>query len=443
MANKKGRINLNYYLKDKSSEYTLLYLVGYHRRRFKISTRQTVYVKSWDSVKQRCIISTAYHDRVNRIGRKVNKFLDNLDKNITEYFTKCPFHADDVSYFGTPEYLKKCILNVLDDMLEHERVENEKKIITPLQFFQSYVKNMPDRIDIRTGRYIAERTIRHHRTVLKRFQSFFGETHITDDFGVFDARFQTLFTNWAYKSRNYHYNTIPTSFSILKVWLNEAARQGLIKSDTYKSYPSKSVNVDNIYLTEEEITRIYSLDIPELICKGVIDAKSTIETTQDLFIIGCWTGLRQSDLNHLEKALFDVEAEKITVVAEKTNEKVVIPMHPYIRALYLKYKGAFPKMCYKSRFNEHLQELGRLAGINQEIIINENRGGKVRTIKYLKYQLIKSHTARRSFATNLYKKGAPTYSIMKLTGHTTEANFLKYIKVSKEENAQMMRKYFE
>lgn len=440
---KNGRINLNYYLKDKSSEYTLLYLVGYHRRRFKISTRQTVYVKSWDSVKQRCIISTAYPDRINRTGRKVNKFLDNLDKNITEYFAKCPFHADDVSYLGTPEYLKKCIRNVLDDMLEHERVENEKKIITPLQFFQSYVKNMPDRIDIRTGRYIAERTIRHHRTVLKRFQSFFGETHITDDFGVFDARFQTLFTNWAYKSRNYHYNTIPTSFSILKVWLNEAARQGLIHNDIYKSYPSKSVAVDNIYLTENEITRIYLLDVPALINKGIIDPKSTVEATRDLFIIGCWTGLRQSDLSHLEKALFDVEAQKITIITEKTNEKVIIPMHPYVKALYLKYKGSFPKMCYKSRYNEHLQELGRLAGINEEVIINENMGGKVKTIKYLKYQMIKSHTARRSFATNLYRKGAPTYAIMKLTGRTTEANFLKYIKVSKEENAQMMRKYFE
>ena len=185
------------------------------------------------------------------------------------------------------------------------------------------------------------------------------------------------------------------------------------------------------------------MDVPALINKGIIDPKSTVEATRDLFIIGCWTGLRQSDLSHLEKALFDVEAQKITIITEKTNEKVIIPMHPYVKALYLKYKGSFPKMCYKSRYNEHLQELGRLAGINEEVIINENMGGKVKTIKYLKYQMIKSHTARRSFATNLYRKGAPTYAIMKLTGHTTEANFLKYIKVSKEENAQMMRKYFE
>lgn len=264
-----------------------------------------------------------------------------------------------------------------------------------------------------------------------------------DDFSVFDLHFQDLFIDWAYTSKNYRYNTIPASFSLLKVWLNEAARQGLIKDETYKSYRSKSVEVDNIYLTEDEISRLYALDIPTLKSKGLIDSKSSMEETRDLFVIGCWTGLRQSDLNHLEKALFDVEAETITVVTEKTAEKVTIPMHRYIKELYVKYEGKFPKMCYKSRFNEHLKELGRLAEINDEVIIKENRGGKVTSIKYKKYQLIKSHTARRSFATNLYLKGAPTISIMKLTGHTTEANFMKYIKVTREENAQLMQQFFK
>ena len=169
-----------------------------------------------------------------------------------------------------------------------------------------------------------------------------------------------------------------------------------------------------------------------------------MEETRDLFIIGCWTGLRQSDLNHLEKALFDIDSKEptITIVTEKTAEKIQLPMHSYIKELYIKYNGKFPKMCYKSRFNEHLRELGRLAKIDDEVIIKENQGGKVKSVRYKKYQLIKSHTARRSFATNLYLKGAPTISIMKLTGHTTEENFMKYIKVTREENAELMRKFF-
>ena len=444
MANKKGTLNLNYNLKSKKEDWSLVVIVGYLDKRFKVSTQQSVYVKTWNTKTQRCIDSTEFPDRINRASRKVNKFLDKLDKAIKEHFEKYPPHFDLPNWaYNKSENFKGLIQRIIDEQVSGEREEEAKKTITPLQFFQSYVDNMHKMVDARTRRFISDRTVGHHKTVLKRFQSFFEEKNVKDDFSAFDRHFQDLFINWAYTSKNYRSNTIPASFSVLKVWLNEAARQDLIKDITYKSYLSKSDDVDNIYLTEDEISRMYALDIPTLKSKGIIDIKSTMEETRDLFIIGCWTGLRQSDLNHLEKALFDIEAETITVVTEKTTEKVTIPMHPYIKELYTKYNGKFPKMCDKSTFIKHLVELGRLAKIDEEVIVKENRGGKVTSTKYKKYKLIKSHTARRSFATNLYLKGAPTISIMKLTGHTTEANFMKYIKVTREENAQLMKKYFE
>ena len=52
-----------------------------------------------------------------------------------------------------------------------------------------------------------------------------------------------------------------------------------------------------------------------------------------------------------------------------------------------------------------------------------------------KWEAVSSHTARRSAATNMFKAGIPSISIMKITGHKTETQFMKYIKVSKEENA--------
>jgi integrase len=55
-----------------------------------------------------------------------------------------------------------------------------------------------------------------------------------------------------------------------------------------------------------------------------------------------------------------------------------------------------------------------------------------------KYDLITSHTGRRSFCTNMYKRGLPTLMIMSISGHKTEKSFLKYIKVRQEEHAAMM-----
>ena len=444
MGKKKGEISLNYNLKDKSEETTLVYVIGYHRaKRFKVSTKQSVYVATWNHEKQRCEISTLYADRVNRHSRKVNKFLDALDKGIDEYFKKYNFYGDNPNYFGSPEYLKASLQRIIEGVLVGEKEEEKKKSITPLQFFQAYVDNMHKRVVMNTGRYISDRTIAHHKTVLKRWKKFFGERFIKDDFSVFDKHFEEEFMDWAFSSKNYSYNTIPVSFSILKVWLNEAARQGLITSNTYKTYRSKSVDVDNIYLTDEEIKRIYELDIPKLKRDGLVDSKSKMEESRDLFIVGCYTGLRQTDLSNLKNVLFDVKNETIQILAHKTADRLTLPMHKFIKALYEKYDGKFPRMCDKSHYNQHLEELGRFAGIDDVVMISENKGGVVRTTKYKKYQQISSHTARRSFATNLFLKGAPTISIMKLTGHKTEANFLKYIKVTREENAEIMKKFFD
>ena len=61
-----------------------------------------------------------------------------------------------------------------------------------------------------------------------------------------------------------------------------------------------------------------------------------------------------------------------------------------------------------------------------------------KTEKFEKWQLVSSHTGRRSFASNAYSMGIPAVTIMAITGHKTEAAFLKYIKITKEQHAKKM-----
>ena len=70
-------------------------------------------------------------------------------------------------------------------------------------------------------------------------------------------------------------------------------------------------------------------------------------------------------------------------------------------------------------------------------------GGKLITITFEKHEGVTSHTGRRSFATNMYKRGLQSYMIMSVTGHKTEKSFLKYIKVKQHEHAAMMKKAWE
>ena len=485
-----GNMELKFTLKDAKEKQTLLYAVCYYQsKRIKVSTGLKVFSETWNAKMQRCEVSNKFTERVNRASRKTNRLLDSIigewkkvvdgldsivanwkvrNEKINALIDKLPIKKNGTMSqmqsadmtkeqenvksatvriqpkSATQENLiKEKVAAVIHKVIKADEKEEEKKQITPLEFFDKYVEEMTHKVDQRTGRYIGERTQIHYRTVLKRIKAFMAEKYIKDDFSVFDERFARLFTDWAYTSKNYRQNTIPATFSVLKVWLNAAKAEKLFDGEDYKKYPSKGADVDNIYLTKDEIERIYRLDIPMLIAKGEIDAKSQIEKTRDLFVIGCWTGLRRSDINRLDKALFDIAKEEITIITEKTGEKVAIPMHPFIKELYEKYDGNFPKLTDKANTNRHLQEIGRHARIDDEIMVKENRGGKIISHIYKKYEMIKMHTARRSFATNLYLDGAPTISIMKLTGHTTEMNFLKYIKITKEENAEMMRKFFK
>lgn len=437
-------MELKFTLKDTKEKQTLLYAVCYHEsKRIKVSTKLKVVSETWNTKMQRCEISNRFTERVNRASRKVNKLLDIIIERWKSLNEGGYLLSKSSKYHTKEELIKRDLSFMIYIVMRRDSEEEEKKQITPLQYFDKYVEEMCHKVDSRTGRYIGERTQVHHRTVLKRIKAFMQEKYIKDDFSIFDEQFARRFTDWAYTSKNYRQNTIPATFSVLKVWLNAAKAEKLFDGEDYKKYPSKGADVDNIYLTKDEIERMYRLDIPLLIAKGEIDAKSTIEKTRDLFIIGCWTGLRRSDINRLEKALFDIEKRTITIVTEKTGEMVTIPMHPFIEELYKKYDGKFPKLTDKANTNRHLQEIGRHAQIDDNVMVKETRGGKIDSHIYKKYQLIRMHTARRSFATNMFLDGMPTINIMKFTGHTTETNFLKYIKITREENAEMMRKFFK
>lgn len=434
-------IKINFNLKNKVKEEELIIcLISYRGERIKISTKQVAPVKNWDIKEQRCIINETVTERERRKNKRINKLLDTIDEKFLGIIKSPNYRFRDEE--DTPESLKLVLTYYLKSIINVDEEEKKEENITPLVFFDKFINKK--RIVRSTGAYVSDRTTGHYKSVLNRFKEFFGDENIKDSFDVFDKAFESKFENWCYNKKKYSANTVPASLSVLKVLLQGAKEAGLINTDMFTHYMSKAKTVDDIYLCEEEIERIYKLNINTCKDEGLIDNKSLIENTRDLFVANCYLGLRYSDLSRLnEKAIFDLDNNTVSLITEKTKEKVIIPLHPFVREIYKKYGGNFPRLVAKDKSILHLRELGRLCEINNDVIIKEHKCGIVTGVKYKKYQLIKNHTARRSFATNLYLKGAPVVSIMKLTGHTTEANFMKYIKISKGENANLMQQYFK
>lgn len=255
-----------------------------------------------------------------------------------------------------------------------------------------------------------------------------GLIEILDDYLTYDAKNSI-------GEKGLATNTVGKQFKNLKVFLNWAFSNEYTPKFDIKHIVTKTEEVDSIYLKQEEVDAIFNLD-------DLTDKESLI---RDLFIIGIETGLRFSDFTRI-KPQYIVD-DKLTINPIKTisNKKniVQIPISSKFRAILNKRDGLPPSYDGKiSDFNKQVRELAKIAGINSEVVIYRKIGGKQSEKVYQKYELVSSHTCRRTFCTLKFLAKMPPYVIMKFTGHKTERSFLRYLKLGNEVVFEQFKHHF-
>ncbi len=189
----------------------------------------------------------------------------------------------------------------------------------------------------------------------------------------------------------------------------------------------------SIFLTEQEIIDILDIDLTH---------NKMLELVRDLFVIGCYTGLRFSDYSNLSRD--NIVGDNLVVTTYKTGKVVTIPIHPVVQAIFDKYNGVLRIGISNQKSNTYLKEIGQLLpALLEKVTTTITKGATKYTERKARWQMLSTHTARRSFATNAYKRNIPTMTIMAITGHTTEKSFRKYIKVTETEHAEIFRKHWE
>jgi site-specific recombinase XerD len=232
-----------------------------------------------------------------------------------------------------------------------------------------------------------------------------------------------------FNEKNYSPNTIGRHIKHLKVIMRQSEDEGLHTNTEFqrKSFKATSEKVENVYLNEQELKKIFELDLSN---------EKNLEIIRDVFLCGCYTAQRYSDYCRISKEhVKEYSGRKvIQIIQQKTGEQCIIPIRPELEKILKKYDYTLPRT-HEQKVNEHIKDIAKLAEITETISYEEKKGGL--TVKKLvqKNELIKTHTARRSGCTNMYLAGIPTIDIMKISGHKTEREFLKYIKVTNEETA--------
>lgn len=223
-------------------------------------------------------------------------------------------------------------------------------------------------------------------------------------------------------------NTIGKTIKHLRGFIKDRVRRKIIKPIDLTDFKIPEEESDAIYLSHEEITKIYQTDLskyPHLI------------EYRDLFVLGCLTGLRFSDFSTLRPE--DLQRDMLYKKQEKSDHWVIIPLRHEAKLIFTRqFRDRIPQLT-NPEFNRHIKTLGILAGINQNIRFSYKKGNQNIVIAKPKYEWITSHTARRSFCTNEFLAGTPVELIMKISGHKRTKDFYKYIRISPEEAANKIK----
>lgn len=236
-----------------------------------------------------------------------------------------------------------------------------------------------------------------------------------------DYEFYLKFKAYLDNNKKYKPNTAATHLRDLKAVMTEARNRGMHNSTAYLAIKKKFENVDTTYMTMDEIKKLSKHKV-----SGVK------EMVRDLFLLGCHTAMRYQDYSTLK--MEHIVNGNIVFKTKKTGTTVVIPAHPRVIELLTKWGGKAPDIS-QVNLNKFIKEICKEMGIFNDMM--PVKDGKT-TVLRERWSQISTHTARRSGATNMYIAGIPAQSIMQITGHSTEANFMKYLRITKEQNAKML-----
>jgi len=328
------------------------------------------------------------------------------------------------------QFSKQWLEEVIDKFYFPDQYKpKEEKPSTLFQYIDEFIKMAHRRKDKDTGRILSKNSLQQYQATYKHLQNFASKKRIDDfEFEDVNTRFYEGFVSYL-QSLGFTNNSIGKHIKVLKTFINEAPLSLKNKADLTK-FKVFTEDVDSVFLDEQELHKLSTCSLSGRLAK-----------VRDWFLLLAWTGCRYSDSEKISKT--DIKNGFITFRQQKTNEKVTIPIHPGVLEVLEKYNYQMPKPLSNQRFNEYIKEVAKTAGIDQMETITKTVGGVLTSTQVPKYCLIGSHTGRRSFCTNMYLRGIPTYTIMAISGHRTEKSFLKYLRVSKEEHAKLMKQAWE
>ena len=213
--------------------------------------------------------------------------------------------------------------------------------------------------------------------------------------------------------------------SKLKVVMNEGYKQKFHKNEEFRQFKRMSEVPETIALSRAELDALLEFD----------KFTQMERKARDLFVIGVYSVARWEDYSRITAE--NISNGMLNYEQLKTGKTVILPVSSRLQEALERNGGVAPKLS-QQKFNEAIKRCCKKIGMTDKLHVSKSKGSERVSSSHERWELVSSHTARRTGATMLYLAGVPAKRIMLCTGHSTESNFLRYVRISKEENARML-----
>ncbi len=408
-------MNIKFYPDKADRPKTVLMMsVTFEGNRIKFSTGLTVENINWDSSNK------SVKKRVPK-GTEINAYLQRIELKVTEFYNEC---------LNSPKIQRKELLTKkIKEMLSPGSTllaNEQKQLIACFEDFINKRQNSQDFSESSISNY------NHAKLHLEGYQKF---TNKILTFDSIDSEFFDSFTTYLTKRHNLARNTVGNLVKELKVFMNEALKIGISSNTSFKNdlkvWESETTA---IALDEEDIEKLSSLNL---------DDNKDFREIRDLFLLQIYTGLRFSDLSRLTPEKINMKDEIITLNVKKTKQNLVIPLFNKTKEILNNYPDFKLPTKTECTYNKKIKKICQLAGIDDPIVKTIYIGKERKEEIKKKYEMVSSHTARRTFITICLKKELHPRYIMPISGHRDIKSFDKYIKLTNTEVLDKVRKVFD
>ena len=364
----------------------------------------------WNKSKPRVSIKHPTDDGYN--PETVNAYLDNFQREAKAYFDGCKLHHIEVTLDIVSDYFKGHKLNL-------NPVKKEFWVA-----YDEYIKTM----ELTT----ATNTNRMQKSNKKKLEEFEAETGYKMNFDTINLVFFDRLSEYILITKGHKYNYLPAIIRRLKAFMTWSYKRNYHTSIKYKEFSAQEKEGSIIHLTYPELQQLTNFQFEN----------DKYRKVRDFYCFGCLIGARYSDLKRLTKD--NLSEGKLKFTTQKTNIDIVIPVFPELQTIINRYPelGRLLPKISNQKANKYIKKACELAGINTPT--EYKTFVKNTTVKEFKpkFELIGSHTARKTFVCLAHARGIDLKTIMDITGIQDQQTLKRYLDVSIDTKMDNLTKMF-